>query len=108
MGKKNKQKKEDEIRALLKEIIDPEMGISIVDLGLVRRIRLNSGGEQVDIELTVTSPGCPVAGELMQLVAYQAAKADGVEQVDVDISIDPPWDPRVEATEEGKLELGIW
>ena len=100
--------KAEQILDKLKPLIDPEMHISIVDLGLVRDVDVSEDGKVASVTLTVTNPACPIMDELMEAVAYQTGQVDGIEVCDVEIEIDPPWDPRVDATEEGKAELGIW
>ena len=92
----------------LKPLIDPEMGIYIVDLVLVRDVDVSEDGKTAMVVLTVTNPACPIMDELMEAVAYQSGQVEGIEHCDVEIELDPPWDPRVDATEEGKAEMGIW
>jgi metal-sulfur cluster biosynthetic enzyme len=90
----------------LKEVIDPEIGLSIVDLGLVYGLENEDG--DVKITMTLTSPGCPL-GPVIRGEAYGKLKSlPGVKDVDVEIVWSPPWDPRTMASEDVKMMLGIW
>ena len=97
---------ESEIKNYLSEVEDPEMKISVMDLGLIYSISIEDA--HVEIDMTLTSPGCPVAPELMAAVHRAALKADGVESAHVNLTFSPLWDPRIHATEDGKLDLGIF
>lgn len=92
----------------LRPVIDPELNISIVDLGLVRGIRVEEDSGQVDIDLTLTSPMCPLGPEIMAATKAAAEKVGGVQQVTLQLVWSPMWDPRVDASDEAKAELGIW
>jgi metal-sulfur cluster biosynthetic enzyme len=96
-----------EIIHAIQPIVDPDIGLSLVDLGLIRDVAVAEGG-QVRIQMTLTSPGCPIGPELMAAVEHFAKKVPGVEAVDVELVWEPPWDPRTDATEDAKAELGIW
>lgn len=97
----------DEIRDAIREVEDPELGMSILDLGLVYGIEIDDGG-LVTVEMTLTSPACPV-GPMIQGHVYHVVRwMDGVEDVEVDLVWDPPWDPRTMASDDVKLMLGIW
>jgi len=97
---------ESDIKNYLSEVEDPEMKISVMDLGLIYSISIEDA--HVEIDMTLTSPGCPVAPELMAAVHRAALKADGVESAHVNLTFSPLWDPRIHATEDGKLDLGIF
>ena len=88
--------------------IDPELNISIVDLGLVRGITVDDDSGQVDIDLTLTSPMCPLGPEIMAATKNAAEKVSGVTGAEVQLVWSPLWDPRVDASEDAKAELGIW
>jgi metal-sulfur cluster biosynthetic enzyme len=81
-----------DIREALRTVIDPELGVNIVDLGLVYRIDVE--GSHVRVEMTMTSPACPMSDYLKALVD-EAIKGivPGVEHVDVVLVLEPPWDP---------------
>jgi metal-sulfur cluster biosynthetic enzyme len=97
----------EELRAVLQTVQDPELHMSIVDLGLVYGIYIDEQGV-VTIELTLTSPACPI-GPMIQGQAYHLlTQMDGVEDVEVNLVWDPPWDPKTMASDDVKLMLGIW
>lgn len=90
----------DQIIESLKTVKDPEIGIDLWTLGLIRDIKVGDG--EVDIEMTLTSPFCPFGNEIVVSVE-DAIKKIGVEEVRVDITFEPPWEP----SEELKTMLGI-
>ena len=97
----------EELRAVLQTVQDPELRMSIVDLGLVYGIYIDEQGV-VTIDLTLTSQACPI-GPMIQGQAYHLlTQMDGVEDVEVNLVWDPPWDPKSMASDEVKLMLGIW
>ncbi len=88
------------------EVNDPEINLSIVDLGLVYGVEVEEG--LVTVTMTLTSPGCPL-GPVIRGEAYAKLKQlPGVKDVDVNIVWSPPWDPRTMASEDVKMSLGIW
>jgi len=89
----------------LQKIYDPEMPANIYDLGLVYNIDINDTG-YVNIKMTLTAPACPVAGEIIMEVDTKIREIDGVNDVNVMLTFDPPWN-REMMTEEAKLELGF-
>jgi metal-sulfur cluster biosynthetic enzyme len=96
----------EELRAKLAEVNDPEINLSIVDLGLVYDVQYDEG--DVLITMTLTSPGCPL-GPVIRGEAYAKLKEiPGVKDVDVQIVWNPPWDPRTMASEDVRMMLGIW
>jgi metal-sulfur cluster biosynthetic enzyme len=95
----------DMLRDLLGEVIDPEIGINIVDLGLVYGIRL-SGDGVASIEMTLTTPGCPLGAYIEDSIRERLWGAPGVTDVDVRIVWDPPWDPDQMMTGWAKQQLG--
>lgn len=95
------------IRETLESIYDPELKpASIVDLGLVYEIITKEGGI-AKVIMTLTAPGCPVAGEMMDEVQRKVAALDGVNEALVELTFDPPWN-RDMMTDEAKLELGLF
>lgn len=98
---------EEAVREALKEVYDPELGISIVDLGLVYDIDIKQDGA-VHLSMTLTTPACPL-GPTIRAQAHRAlALLPGVKEVRVDFVWSPPWDPHTMASEEGKAALGLW
>ena len=90
----------------LKTVYDPEIPVNIYDLGLVYGIEIADNGS-VKVEMTVTAPACPVAGELPQWVADAIERLEGTGQIEVHLVWDPPWD-QSKMTEEAKMALGVF
>lgn len=86
-------------------VYDPEIPVNIYDLGLVYSIRIDDGGA-VEVDMSLTAPGCPVAGEMPGWVADAVEPLEGVRQVDVQIVWDPPWGMD-RMSDEARLELGF-
>lgn len=99
---------EPEVREALKEVIDPEIGMNIVDLGLVYEIIPRPEDKFVQVNMTLTSPGCPMGPEITSAVWMTVKRMQNVEDAKVDLVWRPPWDPTVHASEEVKMALGIW
>lgn len=89
----------------LRSVFDPEIPVNIYDLGLIYRITWTHP-RAVEIDMTLTAPGCPVAGQLLKMVEDAVLQVQGVETVDVRLTFDPPWDSS-RMTDEVKLELGL-
>ncbi len=100
----------EDVLAQLDEVLDPEMEISIVQLGLVYDVRFEQkeGVIHAEIDMTLTSPGCPVAPEIMAAAHIAAIATDGVESVHINLIWTPRWDPKIHATEDAKFDMGIW
>jgi FeS assembly SUF system protein len=86
-------------------VFDPEIPVNIYDLGLVYTIEIGRENE-VEITMTLTAPGCPVAGEMPGWVANAVEPLAGVKQVDVQMTFDPPWGMEM-MSDEARLELGF-
>ena len=101
---------ESEIMQSLGDVEDPEMKMSVTELGLIYAIRIEGGeeGAHAEIDMTLTSPGCPVAPEIMSAVHRSALATEGVDSVHVNLTFSPPWDPRVHASEDARFELGVF
>lgn len=93
-----------EIWQALDEVYDPELQMSIVTLGLVYGVAVQEG--RVDIEMTLTSPGCPYGPELVRVVELAVRSVEGVKEVAVNVVWEPPWGPH-KMTEEARLDLGL-
>ena len=89
----------------LKTVYDPEIPVDIYELGLIYKVDINDE-RHVDVEMTLTAPGCPVAGEMPTWVEDAAMKVDGVKSVKVNLVFDPPWTAS-RMSEEAKLELNM-
>lgn len=102
---------EDHIREELKKVIDPELFVNIVDLGLIYEVTLhdpNEGGKQdVKINMTMTSPMCPAGPQLVANSKQVVGQLEGAGTVEVKIVLDPPWTPD-RMTEEARDQLGIF
>jgi metal-sulfur cluster biosynthetic enzyme len=95
------------VLAALSEVYDPEIGIDIVSLGLVYGSHIDDDG-LLTINMTLTTPYCPM-GSLIQGQAHAVCHGlPGVKDVRVELVWSPPWDPRTMASEEARLELGIY
>jgi len=97
---------EDVVREALRGVVDPEMRLSIVDLGLIYGIEID--GATVRITYTLTSPGCPLASVIAEQIRGAVQDVPGVRDVDLVLTFSPPWDPRTMASEDARIELGIW
>ena len=100
----------EDVLTQLDEVLDPEMEISIVQLGLVYDVRFEQkeGGLHAEVNMTLTSPGCPVAPEIMAAAHVAALSTEGVESVHINLIWTPRWDPKVHASEDAKFDMGIW
>ncbi len=95
----------DVVREGLKEVIDPELGVNIVDLGLIYEINTSEDDNNVDIKMTLTFPGCPAGPYIIAQVHQVVEDLEGVEEVDVEIVWDPAWSPEM-MSEEIRMEYG--
>jgi FeS assembly SUF system protein len=95
----------DDLIAAFKTVFDPEIPVDIYELGLIYKVDINDD-RHVDVEMTLTAPGCPVAGEMPGWVEDAAKKVSGVESVKVSLVFDPPWNP-TRMSDEAKLELNM-
>ena len=96
------------VREALVSVRDPEIGISIVDLGLIRAIEISEDGARVNVTMTLTSPMCPEGPEIVAAVEFAVKRLPGVTDGSVTLQWSPPWDPRKDASDDVKAELGIW
>ncbi|MEL6363966.1 MAG: SUF system Fe-S cluster assembly protein [Pseudomonadota bacterium] len=96
-----------EIVKALKSVYDPEIPVDIYELGLIYQVDYDEGDEGglVKVEMTLTAPGCPVAGEMPGWVQQAVERVDGVARCDVTMTFEPPWGPD-KMSDEAKLELG--
>jgi metal-sulfur cluster biosynthetic enzyme len=98
---------EEQVMNALRSVYDPELGISIVDLGLVYGVTMEEN--RVNVDMTLTTPACPL-GPVIKQQAYAVLTShfDWVQDVDINLVWTPRWDPYTMASEEAKAELGIW
>ena len=100
---------EHEIMQALKAVYDPELGISIVDLGLVYGVNTIDEESKVIVDMTLTTPACPLGPMIKtQAHAILTTTFPSIKDVDMNLVWTPRWDPRTMASEEAKVELGIW
>lgn len=95
----------DEVFAVLKEVSDPEIGVNVVDLGLVYDVSIGNEGE-VNVQMTLTAPGCPMHDTIARTAEMAVETLDGVSRAHVDIVWNPPWTPDM-LTDEGRRLLGF-
>jgi FeS assembly SUF system protein len=96
---------ENKIVEVLKTIYDPEIPVDVYELGLIYEVRIDAE-QNVTIDMTLTSPNCPVAESLPKEVEDKVSTVEGVNSTKVVIVFDPPWDKDM-MSEEAKLELGF-
>jgi FeS assembly SUF system protein len=101
----NKKDLEEKIIAELKTIYDPEIPVSIYEIGLIYKIQIDDDF-LVHIVMTLTTPNCPVAESLPDEVKEKVKSIEGVKDVDLELTFEPPWDMEM-LSDEAKLELGI-
>ena len=96
--------KEATIREILKKVIDPEIGVNIVDLGLVYRVQIRP--EEIYIQLTMTSPACPLHGVITRNMDKELRKSfPNLGEMTIELVWDPPWSPEM-MSEAAKKQLG--
>ncbi len=101
---------EDKVREALKQVIDPELFVNIVDLGLIYEIKVNendAGKSDVQVEMTMTSPACPAGPQLLGQSKDFVSRLEGVAEVDIRLVMEPPWTPD-RMTEDARDQLGIF
>ncbi len=93
----------DQVRSALSDVIDPELGINVVDLGLIYNILVE--GNKISVDMTLTTPGCPLAAMLAGNVEQALREAFPDADVEVSLVWDPPWTPEM-LSEDAKTQLG--
>jgi metal-sulfur cluster biosynthetic enzyme len=97
----------DQLKEWLVPVEDPEMRVSVVDLGLIYLAEMETP-TKARVEMTLTSPNCPVAGMFIDSVKKRLLEYPGVEDAEVKLVFEPKWDPKTMASDEIKERLGIW
>lgn len=92
--------------AAMKSVYDPEIPVDIYELGLIYKVDV-SDNKDVAVDMTLTAPGCPVAGEMPGMVKSALETVDGIGEITVNMVFDPPWTPE-RMSEEAKLELNMF
>ena len=95
------------VQTALREVYDPEIPVNIYELGLIYKVDIKPETNDVDVKMSLTSPGCPVAGEMPGMVETAVQTVDGVGKITVEIVWDPAWDPSRMA-ETAKLQLNMY
>ncbi|MEW6054995.1 MAG: metal-sulfur cluster assembly factor [Bdellovibrionota bacterium] len=98
---------DEALKEWLRPVQDPELFLSIVDLGLIYNCENTESGK-VEVKMTLTSPGCPAGGYMVDQVQKKLMEHPEVQEVKVDIVWEPKWDPKTMASDEVKERLGIW
>ncbi len=93
------------LKSKLSEVMDPELGVSIVDLGLVYNVEIDQHGTCV-ITMTLTTIGCPLFGQIEHEIKTKVMELQEVKDVTIDLTFDPPWSPD-KMSESAKIELGL-
>jgi metal-sulfur cluster biosynthetic enzyme len=96
---------QDTLLSALRTVKDPELNVNVVDLGLVYSIQTHE--DQVDVEMTLTSPACPVGPEMLRNAATALEKVAGVTKANVKLVMSPPWSPE-KMSDAARDELGIF
>jgi len=96
---------QEAVYELLKQVYDPEVGINIVDMGLIYGVEIED--KKIDLIMTLTSPACPAGPHILQQVDDQLKAMEGVEDVDIKVVWTPPWSPDM-LSEDAKDQLGIF
>jgi FeS assembly SUF system protein len=96
----------DDLVAALKTVFDPEIPVDIYELGLIYRLDVDDE-RNIEVDMTLTAPGCPVAGDMPGWVENAVSSVPGVGQVKVNLVFDPPWDPS-RMSEEARLALNMF
>jgi metal-sulfur cluster biosynthetic enzyme len=94
----------DDVEAALSNVIDPELGLDFVELGLIYGIEVDGGN--VHVTFSLTSPGCPIGPQVSEQIDEFVSELDGVEQVSTDMTFSPPWTPD-RMSEDAKFALGF-
>ena len=99
---------QQDVITVLKTIFDPEIPVDIYELGLIYEVKFTDaeGGQKVDVQMTLTSPNCPVAESLPNDVKNKVASMEGVTGAEVEVVFEPTWTQDM-MSEEAKLELGF-
>ena len=93
----------DDVNDALANVIDPELGLDFVELGLIYEVEVD--GSDVHVTFTLTSPGCPIGPQVTDQIKEYVGELDGVQQVDASMTFSPPWTPDM-MSEDAKFALG--
>lgn len=96
---------QDQVISALKTVLDPELNVNIVDLGLIYTVQIRDS--EVDVEMTLTTPACPAGPEILRNAVAAIETVAGVQKANVKLVMSPPWSPD-RMTEEARDELGMF
>ena len=96
----------DSVKSSLKRVVDPEIGINIVDLGLVYEIDVNQEND-VQVLMTLTAPNCPFGDMIMMETEFAVRSVKDVNLVKINLTFDPPWNPDQHLSDEAKYQMGL-
>lgn len=102
----NKQQVEGHIVEVLKTVYDPEIPANVYDLGLIYRVDYNAEDGSLDLDMTLTAPGCPLADFIMEDVRQKVLSVEGVKTAQVNLVFEPEWTQDM-MSEEAKMDLGF-
>ena len=94
----------DEVTDALRDVIDPELGLDFVELGLIYEVAVDGGA--VNVTYTLTSPGCPIGPQVAEQIEEFVSELDGVDSVDSAMTFSPPWSPEL-MSDDAKFALGF-
>ena len=97
---------QEQVLEAIQPVEDPEIGLSIMDLGLIYNTEIDD--RHVTVTMTLTTPFCPAGPQITSEVEAAVLALPDVDKVDVDVTFSPPWDPRTMASDEVKAMLGMW
>ncbi|MBQ9285198.1 MAG: DUF59 domain-containing protein [Bacteroidaceae bacterium] len=97
---------EEKVVDLLKTVYDPEIPVNVYDLGLIYRIEVSDDLKQLEVDMTMTAPSCPMADFILEDVRQKLESIEGIDSVSVNLVFEPEWDKDM-MSEEAKLELGM-
>ena len=96
----------EQVRHNLKRVVDPEIGINIVDLGLIYDISVNEEND-VQVLMTLTAPNCPFGELIMMESEFAVRSTEGVNLIKLNLTFDPPWNPDIHVSDEAKYQMGL-
>jgi len=94
------------VRSNLRKVVDPEIGINIVDLGLIYDIDVNEEND-VQVLMTLTAPNCPFGDMIMMETEMAVRSVQGINLAKINLTFDPPWNPDQHVSDEAKYQMGI-
>lgn len=97
---------EEQVREALRSVVDPEIGLDMVSLGLLYGVKVEDS--KVDVTMTLTTPACPVGPMFVAAVKQCVLSLPGVTDCNVEVTFSPPWDPRTMASDEVKMQMGFY